>query len=122
LISVTGTALRGFGDRSIVVVGNYKFWPDNGGYHAERKLTLYALVDPVSPPPETTLPSGLKWLLVEAPGTAPGSDGFITMAVYRHSRIAPAPTNIGIRQGNGKRAAKMVGETPFAVTVKPESR
>ena len=24
--------------------------------------------------------------MVEAPGTAPGSDGFITMAVYRHSR------------------------------------
>jgi len=24
--------------------------------------------------------------VVEAPGTAPGSDGFITMAVYRHSR------------------------------------
>ena len=24
--------------------------------------------------------------LVEAPGTAPGSDGFIPMAVYRHSR------------------------------------
>ena len=27
-------------------------WPDNGGYHAERKLSLYALVDPVSPPPK----------------------------------------------------------------------
>jgi len=25
-------------------------------------------------------------LEVEAPGTAPGSDGFITIAVYRHSR------------------------------------
>ena len=24
--------------------------------------------------------------MVEAPGTAPGSDGFITMAIYRHSR------------------------------------
>lgn len=23
--------------------------------------------------------------MVEAPGTAPGSDGFITMAIYRHS-------------------------------------
>jgi len=28
---------------------------------------------------------------VEAPGTAPGSDGFITTAVYRHSRVSPAP-------------------------------
>jgi hypothetical protein len=32
-----------------------------------------------------------QWLprageMVEAPGTAPGSDGFITMAIYRHSR------------------------------------
>ena len=34
--------------------------------------------------------------LVEAPGTAPGSAGFITMAVYRHSRIAPTGLNIGI--------------------------
>jgi len=33
--------------------------------------------------------------LVEAPGTAPGSAGFITMAVYRHSRIAPTKANIG---------------------------
>jgi len=29
--------------------------------------------------------AALKRTLVEAPGTAPGSDGFITMAVYRHS-------------------------------------
>src|SRR5262249_58858868 len=33
--------------------------------------------------------------MVEAPGTAPGSDRFITTAVYRHSRLAPAATNIG---------------------------
>src|ERR671936_2834711 len=33
-------------------------------------------------------------LMVEAPGTAPGSDRFITTAVYRHSRLAPAPLNI----------------------------
>src|SRR5262245_49981398 len=26
--------------------------------------------------------------VVEVPGTAPGSDGFITMAVYRHSHLA----------------------------------
>src|SRR5262249_62381524 len=34
-------------------------------------------------------------LMVEAPGTAPGSDRFITTVVYRHSRLAPAATNIG---------------------------
>jgi hypothetical protein len=28
--------------------------------------------------------------LVEAPGTAPGSEWFITKAVYRHIRLAPA--------------------------------
>src|SRR5690349_14417660 len=33
-------------------------------------------------------------LVVEAPGTAPGSDRFIATAVYRHSRLAPAPLNI----------------------------
>jgi len=26
---------------------------------------------------------------VEAPGTAPGSEGFIATAIYRHSRLAP---------------------------------
>jgi len=34
--------------------------------------------------------------VVEAPGTAPGSDGFITMAVYRHSRpLRGGDPNIG---------------------------
>jgi hypothetical protein len=32
--------------------------------------------------------------LVESPGTAPGSERFITTAIYRHSRLAPAPKNI----------------------------
>ena len=38
--------------------------------------------------------------MVEAPGTAPGSDGFITLAVYHHSRVAPAEENIGVRGGD----------------------
>jgi len=38
-------------------------------------------------------------LMVEAPGTAPGSEWFITTAVYRHSRQAGTP-NIG---ANGPR-------------------
>ena len=33
--------------------------------------------------------------LVEAPGTAPGSEWFIATAVYHHSQLALAPTNIG---------------------------
>jgi hypothetical protein len=35
--------------------------------------------------------------MVEAPGTAPGSDGFIATAIYRHSRLAPALPNIGAK-------------------------
>ena len=31
---------------------------------------------------------------MEAPGTAPGSEWFITTAIYRHSRINPAVLNI----------------------------
>ncbi len=39
--------------------------------------------------------------LVEAPGTAPGSDRFITQAIYRHSRQAGTP-NIGTIGGHSK--------------------
>ncbi len=34
---------------------------------------------------------------MEAPGTAPGSERFITTAIYRHIRLAPAPGNIGAK-------------------------
>ena len=49
--------------------------------------------------------------LVEAPGTAPGSAGFITMAVYRHSRIAPTGSNIGIPDAVEK-ACRRPGQSP----------
>ncbi len=39
---------------------------------------------------------------VEAPGTAPGSDGFITTAVYRHSRHEDDPLNIGVLRAEMK--------------------
>jgi len=53
-------------------------------YHTGQKHVLYALVDPVSAP------------LVEPPGTAPGSDRFITTPVYRHSRpLRDGTPNIG---------------------------
>ena len=52
--------------------------------HLGQKHVLYALVDPVSAP------------LVEPPGTAPGSDRFITTPVYRHSRpLRDGRANIG---------------------------
>src|SRR6185437_7148439 len=47
--SVFRTALRGQGNRSIVVVGNYESGPIRRN-HPEQKHALYALVDPVSPP------------------------------------------------------------------------
>jgi hypothetical protein len=49
--------------------------------------------------------------LVESPGTAPGSEWFITTAIYRHSRLAPAPLNIsakGCRKKTARRAGALV--------------
>src|ERR1700744_1176836 len=77
--------------------------------HTEKKHALYALVDPVSPPPKPVLismtgKSGYRFseyghaqferILVEAPGTAPGSEWFIATAIYFHSRRTGTP-NIG---------------------------
>jgi hypothetical protein len=39
--------------------------------------------------------------MVEAPGTAPGSEWFITTAIYRHSRQA-GPLNIGANESGRK--------------------
>jgi len=60
--------------------------------------------------------------MVEAPGTAPGSEWFITTAVYRHSRLAPATLNIGLQGGEKKidaaktpsRESAMMGKGPKA--------
>jgi mRNA interferase RelE/StbE len=72
--------------------------------HLGQKHVLYALVDPVSAPSAThqslqvhgsrrDCPSEL---MVEPPGTAPGSDRFITTPVYRHSRpLRDGTPNIG---------------------------
>ena len=42
------------------------------------------------PQHQPCIAEGEAGFMVEAPGTAPGSDGFITLTVYRHSRVAPA--------------------------------
>jgi len=42
--------------------------------------------------------------MVEAPGTAPGSEWFITTAIYRHSRQA-GPPNIGTN-GPGRKSRR----------------
>src|SRR6187551_1517392 len=78
--------LRSLSNRSIVVVGNY----ENGPITAEP---CRAKARPLRPrrsyfgPAETQFSA---WAWVETPGTAPGSDGFITTPVYRHSQVALA--------------------------------
>src|SRR3954466_9892154 len=61
-------------------------WPDNGGTMPSKRPSFT---------PSSILfrprQSPARWVLVEAPGTAPGSDGFIPTLVYRHSRLATAP-------------------------------
>src|SRR5438105_4060438 len=74
---------------------------------------LYTLVDPVSPPPK---PACSAWILVEAPGTAPGSERFIATSVYRHSRLAPAPRIYAI--AGGEKRADSQGEFPSAGAAK----
>jgi hypothetical protein len=43
--------------------------------------------------------------MVEAPGTAPGSEWLITKAIYRHSRLAPAGIYISLSGGKRKMVA-----------------
>ena len=74
--------LRGLSNRSIVVVGNYCSGPITvEPYRAKAR--------PLRPRRSCFAP-----VMVEAPGTAPGSEWFITTAIYRHSRQAGSP-NIG---------------------------
>ena len=46
--------------------------------------------------------------LVESPGTAPGSEWFITTAIYRHSRLAPALKNISANGCRKKTGAERI--------------
>ena len=72
-----------------------------------KRHTLYALVDPISPPPKP----GRGRALVEAPGTAPGSDRFIPMLVYRHSRPCEGRhPNIGGRPLKREAAGTTAGQ------------
>src|SRR5690606_12762135 len=67
-----------------------------------RKSTLYALVDPISPPPQAAASQRPR---VEAPGTAPGSDRFIAVFVYRHSRRERRQSVIYAFSGASERGA-----------------
>ena len=109
-ISAFHTALRGLGHRSIVVVGNYEFGPISvvpcrakarplrprrsyfAPYQASeirKQVSGLLLPDARSLTPD-------PWM-VEAPGTAPGSERFIPTAIYCHSRHMPAPEYSAIR-------------------------
>src|SRR4029077_6269317 len=99
LRSVFQTALRGLSNRSIVVVGNYEFGPITS--EPSR-----AKARPLRPRRSYFAPAEARLAVrawVEAPGTAPGSEGFIATAIYRHSRLTPA-SPIYARKVDEKRA------------------
>ena len=101
LKSVFQTALRGLSHRSIVVVGNYCYGPITAEPYRAKARPLYPRLSyfaPIICPPRA---AGLREIgttahgqVVEAPGTAPGSDRLIPTAIYRHSRQAGS-MNIG---------------------------
>src|SRR5262252_7744723 len=87
--SVFQTALRSLGNRSIVVVGNYEFGPITAEPCRAKARPLRPRRSYFAPTDAAALRLAAA-ASVEAPGTAPGSDRFITTAIYRHSRLAPA--------------------------------
>ncbi len=85
----TITALRGNGHRSIVVISNYKFRPDDGGTMPGKRPSFTLPVEPISPPPK---PAAAPWIAPSATGLGGGA-GYRPRvrrayfdAVYRHSR------------------------------------
>src|SRR6185295_17108148 len=65
---------------------------------------------PVASGPWSSLGFGPNELMVEPPGTAPGSDRFITTPVYRHSRpLRDGTLNIGAK---GLRKKSQLGVIP----------
>ena len=77
--------LRGLSNRSIVVVGNYCSGPISAGTIPSKSapFTPSSILFRPRRSPEISFQARA---LVEAPGTAPGSEWFITTAVYRHIR------------------------------------
>jgi hypothetical protein len=86
------TALRSLSNRSKVVVGNYCNGPMSAEPYREKTRPLRPRRSYFAP-----AKSHQGWILVEAPGTAPGSEWFIATVIYFHSRRTGVP-NIG---GNG---------------------
>ena len=75
------TALRSLSNRSIVVVCNYCSSPITAEQDREKARPLRPRRSCFAPAEARKL-----WAWVEAPGTAPGSEGFIATAIYFHSR------------------------------------
>ena len=89
---------------SIVVVGNYKFSPITVVQCRAKVRSLHprrSYFAPIKNRPE--IQDWARRFMVEAPGTAPGSEWLITSAVYRHSRHEAGTGNIGGRGGDVKR-------------------
>ena len=88
------TALRSLSNRSIVVVGNYSSSPITAEQYREKTRPLRPRRSYFAPAKARPL----ERALVEAPGTAPGSEWFIATAIYFHSRRTGTP-NIGCKSG-----------------------
>jgi len=88
------TALRSLSNRSKVVVGNYCSSPITAEQYREKARPLRPRRSYFAPAKARLGISPLGWALVEAPGTAPGSEWFIATTVYFHSRRTGTP-NIG---------------------------
>src|SRR5437588_4652934 len=108
--SVFQTALRGLGNRSIVVVGNYECGPITVEPCRAKARPLRPRRSYFAPVSGTsnqgslarTLASDYCPLMVEAPGPAPGPAGFIGPPIYCIARSAPQLRHTG-PAGCGKR-------------------
>src|ERR1700726_4158587 len=92
------SCLRSQSNRSIVVVGNYEDGPITAEPCRAKARPLRPRRSCFAPAEAQRQMRMLLWARVEAPGTAPGSERFITTAIYRHIRLAPAPPNIGAKR------------------------
>src|SRR3546814_1501846 len=66
-----------------------------------------------------------KLMMVEAPGSAPGSATLMPDGVYRHSRLAPADDNIGPCEGTatvGGAISTRPPPSPYKTACQPRRR
>ncbi len=72
--------------RSMVVVGNYALWTDNGGTSPGQSKHLYTFVDPISAP---SVPQ--QGMFGGAAGYRPRVRTAYSVRVYAHSPVARTP-------------------------------